>query len=124
MKQRDYEGALVFFGSALEQLPEEGLYHAYYGWCLHLCHPDNEVIVQEAAEHIQEGIRLARDEETPYVFLGRLYKVMGKMSAAEKMFTRAVQLKADCVEALRELRLLNMRRDKKKGLIGRILKKP
>lgn len=123
LKQRDYEGALVFFGSALEQMPDEGLYHAYYGWCLHLCHPDNEVIVQEAIEHIQEGVRLARDHEMPYLFLGRLYKVLGRMAAAEKMFTRAVQLRSDCVEALRELRLLNMRRDKGRGLIGRMLKK-
>lgn len=123
LKQRDYEGALVFFGSALEQMPEEGLYHAHYGWSLHLCHPDNEVIVQEAIEHIQEGVRLARDHETPYLFLGRLYKVVGRTAAAEKMFTRAVQLRSDCVEALRELRLLNMRRDKGRGLLGRMLKR-
>jgi CheY-like chemotaxis protein len=123
LRQRDYQGALVFFGSALEQLPDEGLYRAYYGWCLHLCHPDNEVILQEAAEHVQSGIKLARDHEMPYLFLGRIYKVLGRTAAAERMFTRAVQLRSDCVEALRELRLLNMRREKRRGLIGRILKK-
>jgi tetratricopeptide (TPR) repeat protein len=123
LRSRDYEGALVFFGSALEQLPDEGLYRAYYGWCLHLCHPDNEVILREAIEHVQSGIKLAPDHEMPYLFLGRLYKVFGRPGPAEKMFTRAVQIRSDCVEALRELRLLNMRRDKRRGLIGRILKK-
>jgi CheY-like chemotaxis protein len=123
MKARDYEGALVFFGSAMEQMPEEGEYRAHYGWCLHLCHPDNEVIVHEAVEHIQCGIKLARDREKPYVYLGRLYKVMGKTAAAEKMFTRAVQVSSDCVDALRELRLLNMRREKSKGLIGKLLRR-
>jgi len=123
LRQRDYEGALVFFGSAVEQRSDEGVYHAYYGWCLHLCHADSEVMLHEAIEHVQNGMKLARDHEIPYLFLGRLYKVVGKSNAAEKMFTRAVQLKADCVEALRELRLLNMRRDKKRGLIGRILKR-
>jgi CheY-like chemotaxis protein/tetratricopeptide (TPR) repeat protein len=123
LRARDYEGALVFFGSALEQLPDEGLYRAYYGWCLHLCHPDNEVILREAIEHVQSGIKLAPDHEMPYLFLGRLYKVFGRPGPAERMFTRAVQIRSDCVEALRELRLLNMRRDKRRGLIGRILKK-
>ena len=123
LRQRDYEGALVFFGSALEQRPEEGLYHAYYGWCLHLCHPDNEVMIHEAIEHVQKGVKLAREHELPYLFLGRLYKVLGRTEAAEKMFTRAVSLRSDCVEALRELRLLNMRRDKQRGLFGRILKR-
>jgi len=123
LSQRDYEGALAFFGRALEQMPEEGLYHAYYGWCLHLRHPDNDVMIQEAIEHVREGMRLARDHELPYLFLGRLYKVLGKTEPAEKAFTRAVQLRPDCVEALRELRLLNMRRDKGRGLIGRVLKR-
>ena len=31
---------------------------------------------------------------------------------AVKMFTRAVQIQPQCVEALRELRLINMRREK------------
>jgi CheY-like chemotaxis protein len=123
LRQRDYEGALVFFGSAVEQRSDEGVYHAYYGWCLHLCHSDNEVMLHEAIEHVQNGMKLSRDHEIPYLFLGRLYKVVGKPAAAEKMFTRAVQIKSDCVEALRELRLLNMRRDKQRGLIGRILKR-
>ena len=39
------------------------------------------------------------------------------------MFTRAVQIKPDCVEAMRELRLINMRKDKGRGLIGRLLRR-
>jgi tetratricopeptide (TPR) repeat protein len=123
LRQRDYQGALLLFGRAMEQLSEEGEYHAHYGWCLHLCHPDNSVIMQEAIEHVKRGIKLARDREKPYLYLGRLYKAMGKPGAAEKMFTRSVQIRPDCVEALRELRLLNMRRDKQKGIIGRLLRR-
>jgi hypothetical protein len=39
------------------------------------------------------------------------------------MFARAVQLEPGCVEALRELRLINLRRHKSKGLIGRLLRR-
>jgi len=120
LRGRDYEGALVLFGRAVEQYPEDGEYHAHYGWCLHLCHPDNDSIAQEAIEHVMRGIKLARDREKPYLYLGRLYKVVGKVGSAEKMFTRAVQINPDCVEALRELRLMNLRREKSKGILTRL----
>ena len=123
MRQRDYEGALLCFGKAVENYPDEGEYHAHYGWSLYLCNPDNSVMVEEAIEHVTRGIKLARDREKPYLFLGRLYKVVGKGTAAEQMFTRAVQIRPDCVEAMRELRLINMRRDKSKGIIGRLFRR-
>ena len=41
--------------------------------------------------------------------------MVGKTSAAEKMFTRAVQIRPECVEAMRELRLINMRREEEQG---------
>ena len=123
MRQRDYEGALLCFGKAVENFSEEGEYHAHYGWNLYLCNPDNSVMIEEAIEHVTRGVKLARDREKPYLFLGRLYKVVGKVAAAERMFTRAVQISPECVEAMRELRLINMRRDKSKGLIGRLLRR-
>jgi len=121
LRTRDYEAALGHFGAAVEAYPEEGEYHAHYGWALHLCHPDNFEMAREAMEHVQRGVKLARDREKPYLFLGRLCKAVGRLDAAEKMFTKAVQVRPECVEALRELRLINMRREKGKGLFGRLL---
>jgi cytochrome c-type biogenesis protein CcmH/NrfG len=57
------------------------------------------------------------------LFLGRLYKVMGKVDLAERMFTRAVQIQPECVEAMRELRLINLRREKSRGLLNRLLRR-
>ena len=51
--------------------------------------------------------------------VGRLYKVIGRIRPAEKMFARAVQIRPDCVDALRELRLINMRREKNRSLLSR-----
>jgi CheY-like chemotaxis protein len=123
LRQRNYESALVCFGTALQHNSEDGEYHAHYGWCLYLCHQDESSILAEAIEHVTRGVKLARDREKPYLFLGRLYKVAGKVPAAEKMFMRAVQIQPECVEALRELRLINLRREKSKGLIGRLLRR-
>lgn len=121
--KRGYEEALLQFGLALEKNSDDGEYHAYYGWCLYLCHQDSPSMVEEAIEHVRRGAQLATDREKPLLFLGRLYKVMGKVTAAERMFTRAVQLHPECVEALRELRLINLRREKSKGLIRRLLRR-
>jgi tetratricopeptide (TPR) repeat protein len=123
MAARDYEGALLCFGRAMENFPSEGEYRAHYGWCLYLCHPDNDVMLGEALEHCREGLKLAKDREKPYLLLGRLYKAMGKAVAAKKMFARAVQIKPQCVEAMRELRIMNMRRGKSQGVGSGVLKK-
>ncbi len=120
LRQRSYETALQHFGAALALYSSEGEYHAHYGWCLHLCHPDDSVMVQEAIEHVKRGVKLARDHEKPYLYLGRLYKAIGRGGAAERMFTRAVEIRSDCVEALRELRLINLRRQKNTGLMRKL----
>jgi tetratricopeptide (TPR) repeat protein len=123
LQKRAHDEALMHFGKSLEQNPEEGEYHAYYGWCLYLCNPTSSTMVEEAIEHVKRGARIAGDREKPFLFLGRLYKVIGKIAPAERMFTRAVQIQPECVEALRELRLINLRREKGRGLIKRILRR-
>ncbi|MDJ0851109.1 MAG: response regulator [Myxococcota bacterium] len=123
LRERAYEKALAQFGRALQLYPEDGEYHAHYGYALHLCHPDDVDMAQEAIEHVKRGIKLASDREKPYLLMGRLCKATGRAGAAEKMFTRAIQIQPNCVEALRELRLINMRRTRKKGLIGRFLRR-
>jgi tetratricopeptide (TPR) repeat protein len=123
IQKRGYEEALMHFGKALELNPDDGEYHAHYGWCVYLCNPDSSPMVEEAIEHVKRGVHLASDREKPCLFLGRLFKVMGKIDHAEKMFTRAVQIQPECVEAMRELRLINLRREKSRGLIKRLLRR-
>ena len=121
LRLRDYQKALRHFGQSLELYPDDGEYHAHYGWTLHMLHPDSLQIAEEAIEHVKRGIKLARDREKPYLFMGRLCKVTGRPEAAEKMFNRAVRIQPECVEAMRELRLIEMRRRNDKGLISRLL---
>ncbi len=123
LRQRDYGRALAHFSRAREGSPRDGEYLAHYAWCLYLCSPDDATVVQEALGHMKRAVRMARDQEKPYLFLGRLLKVVGDMTGAQQMFTRAVQIKPECVEAIRELRLINMRKDKGRGLIGRLLRR-
>ena len=78
---------------------------------------------QEALLHVRRGRKLAPTREKPYLFLGRLHHAAGRIDAAEKCLTRALQLDPDCVEAMRELRLIQMRRKKARGLVDRLLRR-
>jgi CheY-like chemotaxis protein/curved DNA-binding protein CbpA len=123
LNSRAYEDALAHFGQALQLNPHEGDYHTHYGWTLHLCHPSDAPMIEEAMEHVRRGLKLASHGDRAYLYMGRLFRAIGKPAAAEKMFTRAVQIQPDCVEALRELRLINLRRERSKGLIRRVLRR-
>ena len=107
----------------MQNFPSEGEDRAHYGSALHLRHPHADVMLGEALEHCPEGVKLAKNREKPYLLLGRLYEAMGKTVAAKKSFSRAVEIKPQCVEAMHELRIMNMRRGKDQASgLGRLKK--
>ncbi len=123
LRGRRADLALTHFQNAVEAYPEEGEYHAALGYALHFTAPSNPVTLKKAYAHIQKGRKLAPDRAKPYLYLGRLSLVEGRAEVAEKLFARAVQLDPDCLDALRELRLINMRREKSKTIVQRILRR-
>ena len=123
VRARKYSEAADSFGRAVALYPEEGEYHAWLGWAEHLTNPNDSATCERALARIKHGARLAPDRDVPFLFLGRIYQTTGRTDLAEKMLARAISNKPDCIEALRELRLLQMRREKEKGLIGRLLRR-
>lgn len=123
LKSRRYHPAFEAFKSAVELYPHEGEYLAYLGWTRFLSAQRDESAQKEAVKALRKAAKLAPDSEKPYLFLGQLLKATGRHEPAERMFVKAVQVKSDCVEALRELRLINLRREKQKGLVRRLLRR-
>lgn len=123
LRKREYDEALACFAEAVALYPEEGEYHAYRGWALFLARPGNPSAEKEALLHLRKGRKLAPDREKPYLFLGRLHREAGRSEHAQKCFTRALQINPSCVEAVRELRLIQMRERKAKGRIARWLRR-
>lgn len=123
LRKRDFEGALQDFEWAVRLFPEEGEYLAYLGWSLYCSKPNDLETLKKAITIVRKGSKLAEDRDKPYLFLGRMYQSAGKLDAAERMFTTALEIRSDNVEALRELRLIHMRREKEKGLIGRLFRR-
>ena len=123
LKQKAYLSGLESFGRALQAAPERGLYRAFYGWTLHLCHPQESMMTEEAIEHVREGARLDQEHPKPLIFLARLYMAQDRWIAARKLLARAVELSPDSVEARRELRLLANRRQKGEGWLRRAFRR-
>jgi CheY-like chemotaxis protein/tetratricopeptide (TPR) repeat protein len=123
LKRKAHETAVDHFREAVGQYPAEGEYHAYFGFAFWLADPGALGRVEEARQHILKGRKLAPGSDKPYLFLGRLYKAEGKDPLAERMFQKVVELDPDCVDAIRELRLIDMRRQRSKSLVQRILRR-
>jgi len=120
------------FADALPQLeiayrlsPEEPEYLTHYGWALYRAGEGSDH-QQLGKELLLRSVGLNNRIDTTHLFLGYLNKEEGMIREAEKQFERAIQCNPDCTEALRELRLFNLRKgqeDKPKGLLRRVLKK-
>jgi tetratricopeptide (TPR) repeat protein len=123
IKSKNYEDALSCFDRAVEFYPAEAEYLAWRGWALYLEAPNAAGRLGEARECLLQARKLAPDNEKVYLFLGRLFRAEGRSANAEKMFQRVIQLDPDCVDAIRELRLIDMRRQRSKSLVRRILRR-
>jgi DNA-binding response OmpR family regulator len=112
LRNRQFQKACVAFGEAVDHYPEEGEFHAYLGWSLFLAQPNSEGSAQKAIEHIERGIRLNPKVDKSYLFLGYIEKALGRPDRAERQFEKAIHCNPDCIEGLRELRLLEEKIDR------------
>jgi CheY-like chemotaxis protein/tetratricopeptide (TPR) repeat protein len=82
--------------------------------------PGSDTIRREALEHSAKGVKLAPDQVTPLLFLGRVFRETGASASAAKVFRKALVLSPDHHEVLQELCLVQMDgpQRKKKGLLG------
>jgi tetratricopeptide (TPR) repeat protein len=118
LRKRDYTKARDLFEEACKLCPEEGEFHAYLGWAVFQSDPKNEEAVRAARDQLNQAISLNPKVDKAYLFLGYIYKAMNYREMAESEFEKAIQVNPDCTEALRELRLISMRRKGKKKGVG------
>ncbi len=116
LRKRDYGKAKDLLEEACKLCPEEGEFHAFLGWAVFQSDPKSEEAVRTARDQLNQAISLNPRVDKAYLFLGYIYKAMNYKEMAESEFEKAIQVNPDCTEALRELRLISMRRKgKKKG---------
>lgn len=109
MRQRQYSAARKLFEEAISLYGQEGEFHAWLGWSMFQCAPEDVRNVDGALQALDRAMGLNPRLDKGYLFTGLIYKATGRPDKAERQFEKAIQCNPDCTEALRELRLLGRR---------------
>jgi tetratricopeptide (TPR) repeat protein len=141
LKEKRFARAAAEFRSAMEISTSEAEYIAYYGWALYnvpyekdISEEDRKLFAGESTADLQfngrealnRAIQFNPRSERAYLFLGAIYKKQGLKEFAEKQYEKALICNPNCIEALRELRLIKLeeqKKEKKKSFFDRLLGK-
>ena len=117
---KKYDQAQKAFAEALEICPNEAEYLMYQTWSAYKFNPKTTDI-NKTRTNLLRAIELNPTLSLAHLFLGYLCKDKGNEKEARRHFEKAIQVDPNCTEALREIRLMSMRKEKeKKGLLGRM----
>jgi len=123
---RHFSAAAKSLQRAIELSPEESEYMTFLAWALFKSAPENAEVRNRAMEVLLASREINPSFDLTHLYLAHVYQAQGKGRQAEKCFEMAVQANPECTEALRELRLINLRREQElqsKGLFGKLMKK-
>ncbi len=126
LKIRRFGAAAKSLQRAIELSPEESEYMTFFAWALFKSAPKKLDIQNQALEVLLASREINPGFDLTHLYLAQVYQSLGKERQAEKSFEMAVQANPGCTEALRELRLINLRREKdpqSKGLFNKFMKK-
>ena len=124
LKVRRYGAAAKLLQRAIELSPEEPEYMTNFAWALFKSAPERGDIQNQAMEVLLASRELNPSSDLTHLYLGHVYQSKKQERQAEKSFEMAVQSNPGCTEALRELRLMNLRREQEpqsKGLFKKFL---
>ena len=115
--------ALKLLQSAVAIRPDDPEYLSACAWALHRLRPEDRVQATAARDMLLRAAELNPAADVTQLRLGYLLRLEGRESEAERRFEIAVMCNPDCVPALRELRLIEMRRANERpnrGLLRRL----
>jgi DNA-binding response OmpR family regulator/curved DNA-binding protein CbpA len=122
-KYRDAEKA---FAEALELRPNEAEYLLYQAWSSYKAEPKTKEVMNTARKNLMRATELSPKLSMGHLYLGYICKDQGQQSEAQRHFERAILYNPKCTEALRELRLMGMRKgqegEEKKNLFGKMFR--
>jgi curved DNA-binding protein CbpA len=123
-RNKKYADAEQAFAAALSCTPNEAEYLMYRAWSAYKAAPQATETVIRSRRDLVRAAELNPRLSLAQLYLGYIGKAEGDQKEAQRRFERAVNCDPNCTEALRELRLMSMRKatagKEKKGLFGRI----
>lgn len=125
LKRREYAQALSMLRSAIAKNPDEADYNALHGWILHLMNPGESAPFDEMLRAFERALTAHPRNERAHYYKGVVLKRLNRNDEATKHFRSAVEINPRNLEAAREVRLAEMRKDSKppQGGSGKLLSK-
>ncbi len=118
---KKYEEAQKAFAQALVLSPNEAEYLMYQAWSAYKANSKATEVIINSRKNLMRATELNPKLSLAYLYLGYICKDEGNEKEAQRRFERAIQCNPNCTEALREIRLMGMRKSKeKKGLFGKM----
>jgi tetratricopeptide (TPR) repeat protein len=113
-RKGDFSQAETYFRLSVEGNPQEGEHLALLAWTIYQSTPKGERDGRRAdiLKMIVRSLELSPNCAKAHYFLGKLYLEIGQQDSAMSSFRRATAIKRNYIEAMRELRLLTMRRER------------
>ncbi|MEQ8455395.1 MAG: DnaJ domain-containing protein [Sandaracinaceae bacterium] len=107
MRRREWDEALALLDPILSINDEEPDYHATRAWILY--QKTNGAAQREVLEQLDKALSLTEAHDKAHYYKGMVLKRAGKRDAAAEHFRRAAELNPKNIDAVREVRLLDMR---------------
>jgi tetratricopeptide (TPR) repeat protein len=93
----------------------------YESWSAYKFNPKATDVIINTRKNLLRAIELNPQLSLAHLFLGYVCKDEGDETKALRLFKKAIKCNPNCTEALREIRLMSIRKDKeRKGLFGRM----
>ncbi|HEX6838775.1 MAG TPA: DUF4388 domain-containing protein [Polyangia bacterium] len=115
LKKNDFLGAIHEFEAAVNLDPQNGEHLAYLTWA-RVC--ANQTTYADAKGLLNQAVKLSPRCAQAYYYLGICLKEEKDVDRAYGMFKKAHELNARLIDAEREMRVINMRKEKEKSSGG------
>jgi tetratricopeptide (TPR) repeat protein len=113
LKKGDFARAIECFTMAQQGNPGEPQYRAYLAWSrFDDPHARKETLVRETLATLESVLRERPRFVRGHYWVGQLWKFLNEGDKAAHAFHKAVELDSSFIEASRELRLIEMRKNK------------
>lgn len=122
LKRKEYAAAVKAFTQALDLHPHEPDYMGHLGWAL-FKENASPAAKDRAKQLLRDALQADPKLDWAYVYLGHVHKAEGNSPKAQQQFELALKHNADNLDALREMRMTTVRKEKDQTVWKRLFKK-
>jgi len=109
-KARKYPEALALLESCISMNPKEGEFYAWRGYCRFFGAQDKRALRNAVLEDLLRALELSPRCTVAWLFQGQVFKLLNETANAKHAFQKTLELEPTNVEAQRELRLYEQRK--------------